>query len=236
MFLPLCLYAGRETWESPIWWAEKQDARFFVLRSIIIPQRGIHHSDKWWQKVHYEKRQEVSDADELLVLCLCSTLYSFIRWLVQGQMQKHFLHIEGEVILKGLRGKFKKCYTGFKFPCDSSGIGAAWWTHRRLKKKQNGCAGNHVEKRHKIQSDTDVDWTWQLTLYWPYCRPAGSDGSQIFGFLFFFYYYFEFLSLSCLWWLYSTDLHTWWFTLIRGLSTVQKWRSPTFHLWLIASV
>lgn len=136
MFLPLCLYAWRETWESPIWWAEKQDARFFVLRSIIIPQRGIHHSDKWWQKVHYEKRQEVSDADELLVLCLCSTLYSFIRWLVQGQMQKHFLHIEGEVILKGLRGKFRKCYTGFKFPCDSSGIGAAWWTKTEKAQKK----------------------------------------------------------------------------------------------------
>ena len=47
-------------------WAKSRDS------ISVAPQR--------WQKVHYEMGREVSDADELLVLCLCSSLNWILCW------------------------------------------------------------------------------------------------------------------------------------------------------------
>lgn len=95
----------------------------------------------------------MSDADELLVLRLCSTLSSFIRWLVQGQMQKHvcflmFSYVEGEVVLKSSRGRFKRRYTGFTSShlTEVESVQRGGQKQSSGSKKANGCAGNHVEK------------------------------------------------------------------------------------------
>lgn len=106
---------------------------FFVLRSMIIPQRGIHHSDKGRDNISRAFKDGSTSIMRrykkwVMLMSFCSpfTLRSFKRWLVQGQVQKNTSprsHVKGGVVLKSLRGKLKRHYTS-----DRSGIGAAWWT------------------------------------------------------------------------------------------------------------
>lgn len=180
---------------------------FFVLRSIIIPQRGIHHSDKGRDNISRafkDGRKSIMRWDKKWVMLMSFWFSVFVRLsvlLYDGWFRAKckntslFSHVEGEVVLKSLRGRFKRCYTGFTSShlTEVESVQCGGQKQSSGSKKANGCAGNHVEKGIKCSQtlmSTGPD-SWHCTG-----RTVDLQVQLVHESFPFLFFYFEFLSLS----------------------------------------